>query len=120
MLSLDNYNDASRLIDGNFDGAALASPVPGECLTAVHTCCHVHVLVWQAPCGHSYMLTRAILHALKSRMMSLAMHAADPRLTDYELLLENLRDLKDGKDVQASIAHIFHAPSVVRQRTHVS
>ena len=45
MLSLDNYNDASRLIDGNFD---------------------------------------------------------DPRLTDYELLLENLRDLKDGKDIQAS------------------
>jgi len=23
-------------------------------------------------------------------------------LTDYELLLENLRDLKDGKDIQAS------------------
>ena len=45
MLSLDNYNDASRLIDGNFD---------------------------------------------------------DPRLTDYELLLENLRDLKEGKDIQAS------------------
>ena len=45
MLSLDNYNDASRLIDGNFD---------------------------------------------------------DPRLTDYELLLENLRDLKEGKDIQVS------------------
>ena len=54
MLSLDNYNDASRLIDGNFD---------------------------------------------------------DPRLTDYELLLENLRDLKEGKDIQASCCS---------QRLHVS
>lgn len=35
--------------------------------------------------------------------LSLAVHAADPRLTDYELLLENLRDLKDGKDIQASL-----------------
>ena len=25
MLSLDNYNDASRLIDGNFDGALLSA-----------------------------------------------------------------------------------------------
>ena len=24
----------------------------------------------------------------------------DPRLTDYELLLSNIKDLKDGKDVQ--------------------
>ncbi|CAL8463321.1 g2855 [Coccomyxa elongata] len=46
VLSLDNYNDASRLIDGNFD---------------------------------------------------------DPRLTDYELLLQNIADLKNGKDVQAPI-----------------
>ena len=73
----------------------------------------------RVPFGHSYMLTCAKLHALKSRIMSLAMRAADPRLTDYELLLENLRDLKDGKDVQASIALIFHALSVVWQRTHV-
>ena len=27
-----------------------------------------------------------------------------PRLTDYELLLENLRDLQAGKDIQASSA----------------
>ncbi|EIE18178.1 hypothetical protein COCSUDRAFT_49381 [Coccomyxa subellipsoidea C-169] len=46
VLSLDNYNDASRLIDGNFD---------------------------------------------------------DPRLTDYELLLKNIADLKNGRDVQAPI-----------------
>mmetsp|Transcript_11150 Transcript_11150/g.33431 ORF Transcript_11150/g.33431 Transcript_11150/m.33431 type:complete len:669 (+) Transcript_11150:244-2250(+) len=43
VLSLDNYNDASRLIDGNFD---------------------------------------------------------DPRLTDWDLLLENIRDLRAGKPAE--------------------
>jgi hypothetical protein len=28
----------------------------------------------------------------------------DPRLTDYELLLSNIKDLKDGKDVQVCTA----------------
>ncbi|KAK9868977.1 hypothetical protein WJX84_000932 [Apatococcus fuscideae] len=46
VLSMDMYNDATRLIDGNFD---------------------------------------------------------DPRLTDYDLLLANLQDLKDGKAIQAPI-----------------
>ena len=67
----------------------------------------------QVPCGHSYMLRCAILYALSISILSLAMHAADPRLTDYELLLENLRGLKDGTDIQASSALISHALSVV-------
>lgn len=29
--------------------------------------------------------------------------AADPRLTDYDLLLENLNDLRAGKDVEVPI-----------------
>ncbi|KAK9815690.1 hypothetical protein WJX72_008170 [[Myrmecia] bisecta] len=46
ILSLDNYNDASRIIDSNFD---------------------------------------------------------DPRLTDYDLLLQNIKDLKDGKSAETPI-----------------
>lgn len=46
ILSMDNYNDSSRVIDGNYD---------------------------------------------------------DPRLTDYDLLLENLNDLRAGKDVEVPI-----------------
>ncbi|KAK1310773.1 hypothetical protein QJS10_CPA08g01723 [Acorus calamus] len=46
VLSMDNYNDASRIIDGNFD---------------------------------------------------------DPRLTDYDTLLENIHGLKEGKSVQVPI-----------------
>ncbi|KAJ3692484.1 hypothetical protein LUZ60_012834 [Juncus effusus] len=46
VISMDNYNDASRIIDGNFD---------------------------------------------------------DPRLTDYDTLLENIKGLKDGKSVQVPI-----------------
>lgn len=34
-------------------------------------------------------------------MIQKAFFAADPRLTDYELLLQNIADLKNGKDVQA-------------------
>ncbi|EPS73390.1 hypothetical protein M569_01362 [Genlisea aurea] len=46
VISMDNYNDSSRIIDGNFD---------------------------------------------------------DPRLTDYDTLLQNIRDLKDGKPVDIPI-----------------
>ncbi|KAH9607026.1 hypothetical protein KSS87_013801 [Heliosperma pusillum] len=46
VISMDNYNDASRIVDGNFD---------------------------------------------------------DPRLTDYDTLLQNINDLKAGKDVEVPI-----------------
>ncbi|XP_031480223.1 inorganic pyrophosphatase TTM2-like isoform X1 [Nymphaea colorata] len=46
IISMDNYNDATRLVDGNFD---------------------------------------------------------DPRLTDYDTLLDNIRDLKQGKSVQVPV-----------------
>ncbi|OMO93667.1 Uridine kinase [Corchorus capsularis] len=46
VISMDNYNDASRIVDGNFD---------------------------------------------------------DPRLTDYDTLLQNVHDLKEGKEVQVPI-----------------
>ncbi|XP_024991062.1 uridine-cytidine kinase C-like isoform X1 [Cynara cardunculus var. scolymus] len=46
VISMDNYNDGSRVIDGNFD---------------------------------------------------------DPRLTDYDTLLQNIRDLKDGKAIEVPI-----------------
>lgn len=46
VISMDNYNDASRIVDGNYD---------------------------------------------------------DPRLTDYDTLLQNLHDLKEGKDAEVPI-----------------
>ncbi|CAN6447915.1 unnamed protein product [Victoria cruziana] len=46
IISMDNYNDSTRIIDGNFD---------------------------------------------------------DPRLTDYNTLLDNIRDLKEGKSVQVPV-----------------
>ncbi|MBA0718166.1 hypothetical protein Golax_005926 [Gossypium laxum] len=46
IITMDNYNDSSRIVDGNFD---------------------------------------------------------DPRLTDYDTLLQNVHDLKEGKDVQVPI-----------------
>ncbi|CAI8595611.1 unnamed protein product [Vicia faba] len=59
VISMDNYNDASRIVDGNFD---------------------------------------------------------DPRLTDYDTLLQNLQDLKEGKTVQVPI-YDFKSSSRVGYRT---
>ncbi|MED6126600.1 Inorganic pyrophosphatase ttm2 [Stylosanthes scabra] len=59
VISMDNYNDASRIVDGNFD---------------------------------------------------------DPRLTDYETLLQNLHDLRAGKAVQVPI-YDFKSSSRTGYRT---
>ena len=59
VISMDNYNDSSRIVDGNFD---------------------------------------------------------DPRLTDYDTLLQNLQDLKDGKPVQVPI-YDFKSSSRTGYRT---
>ncbi|RZC70348.1 hypothetical protein C5167_033459 [Papaver somniferum] len=59
VISMDNYNDASRIIDGNFD---------------------------------------------------------DPRLTDYDTLLENIRGLKEGKPVEVPI-YDFKSSSRTGYRT---
>ncbi|OIW21642.1 hypothetical protein TanjilG_06946 [Lupinus angustifolius] len=59
VISMDNYNDSSRIVDGNFD---------------------------------------------------------DPRLTDYDTLLQNLHDLKEGKSVQVPI-YDFKSSSRTGYRT---
>ncbi|GFZ16777.1 phosphoribulokinase [Actinidia rufa] len=59
VITMDNYNDSSRIIDGNFD---------------------------------------------------------DPRLTDYDTLLENIRGLKEGKPVQVPI-YDFKSSSRIGYRT---
>ncbi|XP_057448002.1 inorganic pyrophosphatase TTM2 isoform X2 [Lotus japonicus] len=59
VISMDNYNDASRIIDGNFD---------------------------------------------------------DPRLTDYDTLLQNLHDIKEGKPTQVPI-YDFKSSSRIGYRT---
>lgn len=59
VISMDNYNDASRIVDGNFD---------------------------------------------------------DPRLTDYDTLLQNVQDLKAGKQVQVPI-YDFKSSSRTGYRT---
>ncbi|XP_047312009.1 inorganic pyrophosphatase TTM1-like [Impatiens glandulifera] len=59
VISMDNYNDASRIVDGNFD---------------------------------------------------------DPRLTDYDTLLENIHGLKEGKPVQVPI-YDFKSSSRIGYRT---
>ncbi|KAK6931413.1 CYTH domain [Dillenia turbinata] len=59
VISMDNYNDSSRIVDGNFD---------------------------------------------------------DPRLTDYDTLLKNIHDLKEGKQVEVPI-YDFKSSSRIGYRT---
>ncbi|XP_064942048.1 inorganic pyrophosphatase TTM2-like isoform X2 [Musa acuminata AAA Group] len=59
VISMDNYNDSSRIVDGNFD---------------------------------------------------------DPRLTDYDTLLENIRGLREGKSIQVPI-YDFKSSSRIGYRT---
>ncbi|KAL9275333.1 Inorganic pyrophosphatase TTM2-like protein [Drosera capensis] len=59
LISMDNYNDASRIVDGNFD---------------------------------------------------------DPRITDYETLLQNINDLKAGKPIEVPI-YDFKSSSRIGYRT---
>uniref|UniRef100_A0A803QQM4 CYTH domain-containing protein n=1 Tax=Cannabis sativa TaxID=3483 RepID=A0A803QQM4_CANSA len=59
VISMDNYNDASRIVDGNFD---------------------------------------------------------DPRLTDYDTLLQNVSDLKEGKEIQVPV-YDFKSSSRIGYRT---
>ena len=66
---MDNYNDASRIVDGNFDGKK-----------------KIHL--W-------YLLIEDIWSFLLGNV--------DPRLTDYDTLLKNLEDLKEGKQVEVPI-----------------
>ncbi|GAB2226520.1 hypothetical protein Drorol1_Dr00022330 [Drosera rotundifolia] len=55
VISMDNYNDSSRIVDGNFD---------------------------------------------------------DPRITDYDTLLQNISDLKAGKDIQVPIYDFKHSSRI--------
>ncbi|KAH9707716.1 Inorganic pyrophosphatase TTM2 [Citrus sinensis] len=78
VISMDNYNDSSRVVDGNFD----------EC-------------VWKGVYEELFPVTGL---------------QRDPRLTDYDTLLENVRDLREGKPVQVPI-YDFKSSSRTGYRT---
>ncbi|KAH9772129.1 Inorganic pyrophosphatase TTM2 [Citrus sinensis] len=78
VISMDNYNDSSRVVDGNFD----------EC-------------VWKGVYEELFPVTGL---------------QRDPRLTDYDTLLENVRDLREGKPVQVPI-YDFESSSRTGYRT---
>ena len=84
---MDNYNDASRVIDGNFDGAAGCERNRAVLVFGAVLCC---VKACSTDTCASYGLSAGCV--------------ADPRLTDYELLLQNISDLKAGRVIQVGSA----------------
>lgn len=55
------------------------------------------------------MVAQAYGQALNTLFKTLC---TDPRLTDYELLLQNLRDLRAGRAIQAPIYDFKHSKRV--------
>ncbi|THU54258.1 hypothetical protein C4D60_Mb10t23150 [Musa balbisiana] len=91
VISMDNYNDSSRIVDGNFDvveAKVQASLILGGCL------------------GN---------HDLGS-LEIMGIKGEDPRLTDYDTLLENIRGLREGKSIQVPI-YDFKSSSRIGYRT---
>ncbi|URE46244.1 CYTH domain [Musa troglodytarum] len=91
VISMDNYNDSSRIVDGNFDvveAKVQASLILGGCL------------------GN---------HDLGS-LEIMGIKGEDPRLTDYDTLLENIRGLREGKSIRVPI-YDFKSSSRIGYRT---
>lgn len=98
VLSMDMYNDSSKLVDGNFDGRR-ASDTCGD------TCGDCNI-----PCGARIIFVVVIIHTCRPRVYTSP--PLDPRLTDYELLLQNLHDLRAGRAIQAPIYDFKHSKRV--------
>lgn len=85
VISLDMYNDASRLIDSNFDGE------------------YITTLRWKLTLRRLRSLhTRTACKDFVQQRREYEIFA-DPRLTDYELLLSNLKDLRQGKTTKVNL-----------------
>ena len=118
MLSLDNYNDATRLIDGNFDGRNAHVPpfisAPDLCnssaagyaflpSTAVQIAADMparNAWAGSVPLLHGSITFQASAGRAPLPLDIWVWPCIDPRLTDYELLMDNLKTLKRGQAAQ--------------------
>ncbi|KAK6250137.1 hypothetical protein SCA6_004142 [Theobroma cacao] len=142
VITMDNYNDASRIIDGNFDGCwavaglVCAWLVPGCCLVnsscwyieaflkmlllqpsfklkAFYRCC---VLLWSLRQRGYFFLGQIREQFWAENYIGCSTGLEHPRLTDYDALLENIHGLKAGKPVQVPI-YDFKSSSRTGYRT---
>lgn len=102
LLSMDNYNDGTKVIDGNFDGEAAVCQREGR----------------QAAGGRPRR-TRHAARGAHHPALDPFPPPADPRITDYDTLLANIKDLKEGRPAQvrqhlaSRCAGFLHAVVVV-------
>ncbi|CAK7326455.1 unnamed protein product [Dovyalis caffra] len=119
VISMDNYNDSSRIVDGNFDGLltfAIVYRIPSHLILVLE---HVVLVsgndinLRQTGLSTSQNVVTVMKEHFSSvmgcgdvdasmRHMEKYRHAY-PRLTDYDTLLKNLHDLKAGKPVEVPI-----------------
>ena len=102
LLSMDNYNDGSKVIDDNFDGGR-ARGATVACLRRRTSClgCRAHDTA--VPPGMQRLLTPRALHPAAPPPPLAHAARADPRITDYDTLLANIADLRAGRAAQVPI-----------------
>jgi hypothetical protein len=92
VISMDNFNDGSKVVDSNFDGEWLWH----------HFWAGWFVTAWSAErLTNAHHSPAAPGAADNTNAQSHA--TADPRLTDYDLLLQNLADLQQGKPAEVRV-----------------
>ena len=122
LMSMDNYNDGSKVIDGNFDGACTGG---GGAVGRAGRRWMQPCMAWReagtgmrrqwqeaavqaaagVPVPGATVPGRRGLHAARPDaprchpLITTAVHA-DPRITDYDTLLANIADLKAGRCTQ--------------------
>ncbi|RYR08814.1 hypothetical protein Ahy_B05g076653 isoform A [Arachis hypogaea] len=117
VISMDNYNDSSRIVDGNFDDGIKVIQL---FFPKAHIQIRRYVISFDLPTALvRYTSLKSITFSALGRepiLSTLLSICADPRLTDYDTLLQNLQDLKDGKPVQVPI-YDFKSSSRTGYRT---
>ncbi|KAG6757839.1 hypothetical protein POTOM_038165 [Populus tomentosa] len=111
VISMDNYNDSSRIVDGNFDGN-VAFYMCHSFGTLVFTSQHgvtdmksTSIVLWGVEMWmlHERWFTAYLVSLYLLPVMWKAEMARYPRLTDYDTLLKNVHDLKAGKPAEVPV-----------------
>ncbi|KAG6745869.1 hypothetical protein POTOM_050379 [Populus tomentosa] len=83
VITMDNYNDSSRIIDGNFDG---------------DLCFYAKMV------ANAHVISNMVKGLKEDKLfVEFLIVKMNPRLTDYNTLLDNIHGLKAGKPVQVPI-----------------
>ncbi len=112
IISMDMYNDGTKVIDDNFDGGREGQQrIRERIMRGRHGLARAVCVLVVFAVAWTCTATGPRPHAqLPNAHLSPRRPSADPRLTDYDLLLKNLADLRDGKEVEVRVCARVQRP----------